>query len=73
MKNLAADTKFKAVKEGLGNRLEAYLKQTGDPRIEGRDPWQSYVYYEETGYGAKFNRSLSEEEREKAMVKRPIR
>jgi N-sulfoglucosamine sulfohydrolase len=73
MKNLAADPKHKAAKDGLSTRLEAYLKQTGDPRIEGRDPWQSYVYHEETGYGAKFNRSLSEEERKKAMLLKPIR
>ena len=71
VKNLAADQKHKAVKERLWVRLEAYLKQTGDPRIEGLDPWQSYVYYEEYGYGAKFNRSLSDVERKKAMIRRP--
>jgi len=73
MKNVAADPKNKAVKAELWTKLEAYLKQTGDPRVEGKDPWQGYVYYEETGYGAKFNRSLSEEERTKAMRLRPIR
>jgi hypothetical protein len=44
----------------------AYLKETGDPRVEGRDPWQSYAYRQTTGYGATFNRSLSEEERRQA-------
>ncbi len=47
-------------------RLESYLKQTGDPRIEGRDPWQDYVYYQTTGYGASFNTSLPEAQRRKA-------
>ncbi|MBI4892676.1 MAG: sulfatase [Acidobacteria bacterium] len=46
-------------------RLEAMLRKTGDPRIEGRDPWQDYIYYQANGYGASFNRSLSETERAK--------
>ncbi len=47
-------------------RLEDYLRQTGDPRIEGRDPWQHYIYYQTAGYGASFNMSLSEERRRQA-------
>ena len=47
-------------------RLEAYLKQTSDPRIEGRDPWQNYTYYQTSGYGASFNQSLPEERRRQA-------
>jgi uncharacterized sulfatase len=47
-------------------RLEAYLKQTADPRIEGRDPWQNYTYYQTGGYGASFNQSLPEERRRQA-------
>ena len=47
-------------------RLEAYLKQTADPRIEGRDPWQNYTYYQTSGYGASFNQSLPEERRRQA-------
>lgn len=47
-------------------RLEAYLRHTGDPRIEGRDPWQNYIYYQTAGYGASFNLSLSEERRRQA-------
>jgi hypothetical protein len=52
--------------ESHRKRLEAYLRSTGDPRIEGRDPWQNYTYYQKTGYGASFNNSLSEEVRSKA-------
>ena len=50
----------------LRQRLEAYLRQTGDPRIHGRDPWQRYIYYQTTGYGASFNRSLPESRRRAA-------
>jgi uncharacterized sulfatase len=50
----------------LRQRLEAYLRKTGDPRIEGRDPWQSYTYYQTTGYGASFNQSLPESRRREA-------
>lgn len=47
-------------------RLETELKRSGDPRIEGRDPWQNYIYYQTTGFGASFNLSLPEEQRVKA-------
>jgi N-sulfoglucosamine sulfohydrolase len=50
----------------LRRRLEAYLRKTGDPRIEGRDPWQGYTYYQTTGYGASFNQSLPESRRREA-------
>ncbi|MBI3471953.1 MAG: sulfatase [Candidatus Solibacter usitatus] len=46
VQNLAADPAYRPAKERLWTRLEAYLKQTGDPRIEGRDPWRGYVYYQ---------------------------
>lgn len=52
--------------ESHRQRLEAHLRATGDPRIEGRDPWQDYVYHQTTGYGASFNTSLPEEVRAKA-------
>jgi len=42
------------------------LKDTEDPRISGSDPWQGYVYRQTAGFGASFNRSLPEAEREKA-------
>jgi uncharacterized sulfatase len=50
----------------LRQRLEAYLRKTADPRIEGRDPWQRYIYYQTTGYGASFNLSLPEARRREA-------
>ena len=65
--NRAGDPELAEVKEMLCARLESYLKETGDPRMEGRAPWQGYVYRQEEGYGATFNRSLSAEEREAAL------
>jgi uncharacterized sulfatase len=64
--NLANDPAKAAVRNELWSRLQGYLRQTGDPRIEGKDPWQSYIYYQTTGYGASFNRSLSRQERDQA-------
>ncbi|MBI3697834.1 MAG: sulfatase [Acidobacteria bacterium] len=64
--NVALDPAYRAAKGKLWSRLEEYLKRTGDPRIEGRDPWQGYVYRQTTGFGATFNRSLTEEERRQA-------
>ncbi|MBM3811280.1 MAG: sulfatase [Acidimicrobiia bacterium] len=64
--NLAGAAAFQEVKRAHRERLEARLKQTGDPRIEGRDPWQGYVYRQTSGFGAVFNRSLPEQDRQKA-------
>lgn len=50
----------------LRARLESYLVETGDPRMQGLDPWQGYVYHQTTGFGASFNKSLPEAEREAA-------
>ena len=66
MKNIATDAKHRKVRQQLSDRLSAYLRKTGDPRIEGRDPWQNYVYHQTAGFGASFNKSLSEADRQKA-------
>ena len=65
--NRADDPEFAEVKKKLWARLESYLKETADPRMEDRDPWQGYVYRQQEGYGATFNRSLSAEERKAAL------
>ena len=67
MKNVATDPAHKSAKKQLWGRLESYLRQTGDPRIEGRDPWKDYVYHQTTGYGAAFNKSLPAAERKRAL------
>ncbi len=64
--NLAADAAHAQQRTELSGRLEAHLRATGDPRIEGRDIWQQAVYHQTIGFGAVFNRSLSEDERAKA-------
>ena len=64
--NLAANPAVAATKEKLWLQLRAYLQQTGDPRISGRDPWQGYAYRQTVGYGATFNRTLSAAERDAA-------
>jgi uncharacterized sulfatase len=64
VRNLALESH--PVTATLRQRLEAYLRKTGDPRIEGRDPWQHYIYHQTTGYGASFNESLPEEQRRAA-------
>ncbi len=65
--NLAADPNHQETKKRLEAELNAYLKKTGDPRRESdEDPWESYVYRQIIGFGATFNASLSEDEREAA-------
>ncbi len=64
--NRAGDPEYAEVKQRLRDRLEAYLRETGDPRMEGLNPWESYVYRQTDGYGAVFNVELSEAEREEA-------
>ena len=64
MNNVATAEKYQDQKRKLWARQ--YLEKTGDPRIAGQDPWQSYAYRQTIGFGATFNRSLPESEREEA-------
>ncbi|MFN7919280.1 MAG: sulfatase [Bryobacteraceae bacterium] len=66
VRNVAQDPKHSATMAKLRGDLEGYLRQTGDPRMAGQDPWKDYVYHQTTGYGASFNKSLSEEVRRQA-------
>lgn len=66
VRNLAGDAARAAELTGLRARLEQYLQDTGDPRIRGEDPWQAYTYHQTIGYGASFNKSLSEAVRNEA-------
>ncbi|MBN1491979.1 MAG: sulfatase [Phycisphaerae bacterium] len=43
--NLAADPAAAEVKRRLRDQLEQHLRQTGDPRAEGKSPWDRYPYY----------------------------
>ena len=40
LNNLAAVPAF----AGTLNRMEAFLKEQGDPRMEGRSPWDHYPF-----------------------------
>lgn len=66
VKNLAGSKAAVTTLSRYRDRLETILRGDGDPRIEGKDPWQGYVYRQTKGYGASANRSLSQEERDKA-------
>ena len=64
--NVASSPDFADVRAQHRLRLEGILRRDGDPRIQGQDPWKDYIYYQTTGYGASFNMSLSQEERDRA-------
>jgi hypothetical protein len=45
MENLAGNPEYKAVREGLGKRMETQLKEQGDPRVLGHgDIFDKYPY-----------------------------
>jgi len=66
VENLIAKGTHSEALTQLRGLLETDLQATGDPRIEGRDPWQSYPYRQTTGFGASFNTALGEERRKAA-------
>jgi N-sulfoglucosamine sulfohydrolase len=66
LKNLAGEAEFAGVLAEHRQRLEALLREQGDPRIRGEDPWQDYVYRQTIGFGASMNRSLPAAVREAA-------
>jgi len=43
--NLAENPEHKATLDSLATALDTILRETGDPRMEGGDPWSEYVYY----------------------------
>lgn len=61
--NLAKHPSYSKIKNRLREDLMDYLEKTGDPRIQGEDPWQEYVYHQTDGFGATYNMSLPEDER----------
>ncbi len=64
--NLADHPNHQEARKRLRKSLEDYQETTGDPRRIGDGPWQSYIYHQTVGFGATFNRSLNESEREEA-------
>ncbi len=67
--NVASAPAYAAIKDSLYAMMEAHLKASNDPRIEGQDPWQEYVYHQTTGFGSTYNKLLSESERARARIR----
>lgn len=42
--NLARDAQYLKVKQELARKMKAFLKSTGDPRQNGKDPWSTYPF-----------------------------
>lgn len=63
IKNIASNSATLAT---MRQRLDNYLRETGDPRAAGEDPWQGYAYRQTDGFGASFNTTLSEAVRREA-------
>ncbi len=45
LNNLASDPSLGEIKQELTKEMQDYLKRTGDPRMEGKHPWDSYPYF----------------------------
>jgi N-sulfoglucosamine sulfohydrolase len=67
--NLASDSKYLEIKKTLWNDLSEHLKNTGDPRIKGEDPWQAITYHQTDGFGARYNMTLPEDERNRHTLR----
>lgn len=67
LRNLIDDPSHKNIVETMHGRLTSYMRLTKDPRADGQDPWQNYIYHQTDGYGAAFNLSLPEERRKAAL------
>lgn len=63
--NLAALPEYQTIKNDLWLQLSSYLRETGDPRIHGEDPWQEYIYHQTDGFGATYNHSLPDDVRKR--------
>lgn len=50
LKNLADDARFAETKNVLLKRMNEYLRKTGDPRQQGKSPWDSYRFIDEEIY-----------------------
>ncbi|MCK5703097.1 MAG: hypothetical protein KAI29_18170, partial [Cyclobacteriaceae bacterium] len=67
--NLANDPAYSDIRKDLSEKLVEYLKETNDPRIEGKDPWKDYVYHQANGFGSTYNKSLPDHKRARAQLR----
>ena len=61
LRNLADDPSYRAERDHLAAALDDYLRRTGDPRVDGHDPWVDYPYYF-PGYDTRHRRPVGERE-----------
>lgn len=67
--NLANDSKYADIKKKLAAQLNEHLTNSGDPRMKGEDPWKDYIYHQVDGFGLIYNKSLPEDERNRARLR----
>ncbi len=67
--NLAGNAEYADLKEELFVKLVDYLKETSDPRMDGKDPWIDYIYHQASGFGSTYNKSLPDHERARAKLR----
>jgi len=48
--NLAGDARFSEIKSRMWQQLQSHLKFRNAPRMDGHDPWQSYIYRQTNGF-----------------------
>ena len=61
--NLASNPQYQVVKDSLADVMLACLKATGDPRADGNDSWQEFIYHQYSGFGMVYNKILPVNER----------
>lgn len=66
LENLVLKGTHREALDRMRGLMETDLQATGDPRIEGRDPWQAYPYRQTTGFGASYNTALPADRRQAA-------
>lgn len=67
--NLADDPEYAVVKKQLADMLNTHLAETGDPRLQGEEPWQDYLYHQYSSFGLNFNETLPEDERRRGRLR----
>ena len=51
LRNLAEEKNFAELKSSLRQKMEDYLRATGDPRMQGQSPWDDYDFTDKRIFG----------------------
>ena len=51
LSNLAEDKKYSEIKSSLRQKMEDYLRATGDPRMQDQSPWDDYEFIDKRIFG----------------------